>query len=94
MYLQPCVLQLEAYFQGQRKHFNLTVNPKESDFQVKVWKSILKISFEKNKSYRMQSKALANIKTIRTVANAIGKNLLWIVIPRHSVLDSNESHMR
>jgi methylated-DNA-[protein]-cysteine S-methyltransferase len=49
--------------------------------------------FWKNKSYRMQSKALANIKTNRTVANAIGKNLLWIVIPRHSVLGSNVSHM-
>ncbi|EAR13985.1 probable methylated-DNA-protein-cystein methyltransferase [Polaribacter irgensii 23-P] len=94
LYLQPCVVQLEAYFQGQRKHFNLTVNLKESDFQVKVWKSMLKIFFGKSKSYRMQSEALEYIKTIRTVATAIGENLLWIVIPRHSVLSSHKSHIR
>ena len=89
--LQECVVQLEAYFQGKRDHFNLTVNPKGTAFQIKVWKSLLKIPFGKTKSYLEQSKALGNVKAIRAVAMANGKNPLWIVIPCHRVIASDRS---
>jgi methylated-DNA-[protein]-cysteine S-methyltransferase len=41
--LQECVVQLEEYFKGNRDSFNLTVNPKGTVFQIKVWKALLKI---------------------------------------------------
>lgn len=89
--LQECLVQLEEYFQGKRDHFNLTVNPKGTAFQIKVWRSLLKISFGKTKSYLAQSKALGDVKAIRAVATANGKNPLWIVIPCHRVIGSDGS---
>ena len=89
--LQDCVVQLEAYFKGTRDHFNLTVNPKGTSFQIKVWKSLLKISYGKTKTYLAQSKALGDVKAIRAVATANGKNPLWIVIPCHRVIGSDGS---
>jgi methylated-DNA-[protein]-cysteine S-methyltransferase len=89
--LQECAAQLEAYFSGKRDHFNLTVNPKGTAFQKKVWKSLLKIPFGKTKSYLAQSTALGAVKAIRAVASANGKNPLWIVIPCHRVIGSDGS---
>lgn len=89
--LQECVVQLEEYFIGKREHFNLTVNPKGTPFQIKVWKSLLKIRYGKTKSYLAQSKALGDAKAIRAVATANGKNPLWIVIPCHRVIGADGS---
>ena len=89
--LQECVVQLEEYFKGNRDSFNLTVNPKGTVFQIKVWKALLKIKYGKTKSYLEQSKTLGDVKAIRAVATANGKNPLWIVIPCHRVIGSDGS---
>jgi methylated-DNA-[protein]-cysteine S-methyltransferase len=89
--LQDCVLQLEEYFKGKRDSFNLTVNPKGTKFQIKVWKELLNIPFSKTKSYLEQSKALGDVKAIRAVASANGKNPIWIIIPCHRVIGSDGS---
>jgi methylated-DNA-[protein]-cysteine S-methyltransferase len=89
--LQECATQLEAYFNGKRDHFNLTVNPKGTPFQKKVWKSLLKIPYGKTKSYLEQSTTLGDVKAIRAVASATGKNPLWIVIPCHRIIGSDGS---
>lgn len=89
--LQDCVVQLDEYFKGKRASFNLTVNPKGTKFQIKVWKSLLKIDYGKTKSYLKQSKALGNLKAIRAVASANAKNPIWIVIPCHRVIGSDGS---
>ena len=89
--LQECVVQLEEYFKGNRDHFNLTVNPKGTPFQIKVWKTLLKINYGKTKSYLAQSKAFGDVKAIRAVATANGKNPLWIVIPCHRVIGADGS---
>jgi methylated-DNA-[protein]-cysteine S-methyltransferase len=89
--LQDCVLQLEEYFKGKRASFGLTVNPKGTDFQKKVWKSLLRIPYGKTRSYLEQSKALGDIKAIRAVAAANGKNPLWIIVPCHRVIGSDGS---
>ena len=89
--LQECVVQLEEYFNGKRASFGLTVNPKGTDFQKKVWKSLLQIPFGKTRSYLEQSKALGDVKAIRAVASANGKNPLWIIIPCHRVIGSDGS---
>ncbi|MFK8059752.1 MAG: methylated-DNA--[protein]-cysteine S-methyltransferase [Polaribacter sp.] len=89
--LQECVVQLGEYFNGKRASFNLTVNPKGTEFQKKVWKSLLKIKYGKTKSYLEQSKSLGDVKAIRAVASANGKNPLWIIIPCHRVIGSDGS---
>ena len=89
--LQECVVQLEEYFKGNRNHFNLTVNPKGTAFQIKVWKSLLKIEYGKTKSYLAQSKTFGDLKAIRAIAAANGKNPIWIIIPCHRVIGSDGS---
>lgn len=89
--LQDCVTQLEEYFNGERASFDLTVNPKGTTFQKKVWKELLNIPYGKTRTYLQQSKALGDVKAIRAVASANGKNPLWIIIPCHRVIGSDGS---
>jgi methylated-DNA-[protein]-cysteine S-methyltransferase len=89
--LQDCVYQLDEYFEGSRKQFSLKLNPQGTDFQKKVWKQLEQIPYGKTISYLELSKQLGDPKAIRAVANANGKNPLWIVIPCHRVIGSDGS---
>lgn len=89
--LQNCIEQLDEYFNGNRTSFNLKLNPKGTDFQQQVWKELLKIPFGKTQSYLEQSKALGNVKAIRAVASANGKNPISIIIPCHRIIGSDGS---
>ncbi|MFL0352964.1 methylated-DNA--[protein]-cysteine S-methyltransferase [Xanthomarina sp. GH4-25] len=89
--LQDCVYQLNEYFEGNRKHFDLLLNPVGTDFQKKVWFALLNIPYGKTISYLELSKQLDDVKAIRAVANANGKNPLWIVVPCHRVIGSDGS---
>ena len=89
--LKEAVSQLDEYFQGKRTDFDLKLNPKGTDFQQKVWKALLEIPYGKTISYMDQTKKLGDIKAIRAVASANGKNPLWIVVPCHRVIGTNGS---
>ena len=89
--LQEAVSQLGDYFDGKRKDFNFKLNPKGTDFQQKVWQELLNIPFGKTISYLDLSKKLGDVKAIRAVASANGKNPLWIVVPCHRVIGTDGS---
>lgn len=89
--LEDCVLQLNQYFEGLRKQFSLKLNPEGTPFQKKVWDALQTIPYGKTTSYLQLSKQLGDVKAIRAVANANGKNPLWIIIPCHRVIGSNGS---
>ncbi len=89
--IKESVKQLDEYFSGKRTNFNIKLNPKGTDFQKKVWKELLTIPFKKTRTYLEQSKALGDIKAIRAVASANGKNPIWIIIPCHRVIGSDGS---
>ena len=89
--LQETVAQLNEYFEGKRTSFDFKLNPKGTDFQQKVWKSLLEIPFGKTRTYLEQSKILGDVKAIRAVASANGKNPLWIVVPCHRVIGTDGS---
>lgn len=89
--LQEAVRQLQEYFEGKRTDFTFKLNPKGTEFQQKVWKSLLEIPYGKTVSYMDQTKKLGDIKAIRAVASANGKNPLWIVVPCHRVIGTNGS---
>lgn len=89
--LEDCVFQLTEYFEGSRKQFSLKLNPEGTTFQKKVWKQLKQIPFGKTISYLELSKQLGDVKAIRAVANANGKNPLWILIPCHRVIGTNGS---
>jgi len=89
--LEDTVYQLREYFEGTRENFNLELNPDGTDFQKKVWHTLSKIPFGKTVSYLELSKKLGDAKAIRAVAAANSKNPLWIVIPCHRVISSDNS---
>ncbi|MFD0990613.1 methylated-DNA--[protein]-cysteine S-methyltransferase [Mariniflexile jejuense] len=89
--LEDCVIQLNEYFEGTRKQFSLTLNPEGTNFQKQVWKLLEQIPYGKTISYLDLSKQLGDVKAIRAVANANGKNPLWILIPCHRVIGSDGS---
>lgn len=89
--LEDCVFQLQEYFDGKRKVFDLRLNPEGTDFQKKVWNALLEIPYGKTVSYLDLSKRLGDVKAIRAVANANGKNPIWIIIPCHRVIGSDGS---
>ncbi len=89
--LQNCVQQLDEYFNGNRTVFHLKLNPKGTDFQKSVWKELLNVPFGKTRTYLEQSKKLGNVKAIRAVASANGKNPIWIIIPCHRIIGSDGS---
>lgn len=89
--LQEAITQLNEYFEGKRTDFSFKLNPKGTDFQKKVWNALLDIPFGKTRTYLEQSKVLGDVKAIRAVASANGKNPLWIVVPCHRVIGSDGS---
>lgn len=89
--LRDAVLQLNDYFEGKRNDFAFKLNPSGTKFQQKVWKRLLEIPFGKTMSYLELSKKLGDVKAIRAVASANGKNPLWIVVPCHRVIGTDGS---
>ena len=89
--LKEAVLQLQEYFEGKRTHFTFLLHPSGTEFQKKVWQELLNIPFGKTCSYLELSKKLGDVKAIRAVAAANGKNPLWIVVPCHRVIGANGS---
>lgn len=87
----PVVEQLHSYFAGDLTEFDLKLNPAGTEFQKKVWEYLQKIPFGKTASYLELSKTIGDVKAIRAVAAANGKNPLWIVIPCHRVIGSDGS---
>ena len=89
--LQEAINQIQDYFDGNRTNFDFKLNPKGTDFQQKVWQELYKIPYGKTISYQELSIKLGDVKAIRAVANANGKNPLWIVVPCHRVIGSDGS---
>jgi len=89
--LEDCATQLQEYFKGLRTEFNLKLNAQGTDFQKRVWNALEQIPHGKTTSYLKLAKTLGDIKAIRAVANANGKNPLWIIVPCHRVIGSNGS---
>ena len=90
-FLEKCIAQLDEYFQGSRKDFELPLRQRGTDFQQKVWTLLVQIPYGKTISYNDLSKQYGDLKAIRAVAAANGKNNLAIIVPCHRVIGSNQS---
>ena len=81
--------QISQYFSGERTQFNLPLLLVGSEFQKKVWKTLLEIPFGKTNTYSGLSRTLGNEKAIRAVAAANGANAISIIVPCHRILGSD-----
>ena len=89
--LQQAVIQLNEYFNKQRREFSLQLAPKGTVFQQKVWKKLQDIPYGKTTSYQEMANQLGDPKVIRAAASANGKNPIAIVVPCHRVIGSDGS---
>jgi AraC family transcriptional regulator of adaptative response/methylated-DNA-[protein]-cysteine methyltransferase len=84
-------IQLDEYFAGTRKEFDLNLVTPGTEFQQSVWKELLLIPYGTTRSYQEQAMALGKSGSVRAVANANGMNRIAIIIPCHRVIGSDGS---
>lgn len=87
--LQKTEQQLFEYFAGQRNVFDLNLDFNGTEFQNSVWKSLLAIPFGETRTYKEVAEDIGNIKAVRAVGTAIGKNPISIIVPCHRVIGIN-----
>lgn len=87
--LRRAHLQLQEYFKGQRKEFDLPLNPIGSPFMELVWKSLQEIPYGETRSYKDISIRIGKDMAFRAVGYANNKNPLPIFIPCHRVIGAN-----
>ncbi|MBS4069874.1 methylated-DNA--[protein]-cysteine S-methyltransferase [Algoriphagus aquatilis] len=83
--------QLEEYFTGKRKNFDMPIGLGGTDFQRKVWMEVAKIPFGQTTTYMKLSQKLGNPAAIRAVGAAIGANPILVILPCHRILGSDGS---
>lgn len=81
--------QLSEYLKGERKEFDLPLNPKGTDFQKRVWRALCDIPYGETRSYKQIAKAVGNSKAVRAVGMANNRNPITIVVPCHRVIGAD-----
>ncbi|WP_195267959.1 methylated-DNA--[protein]-cysteine S-methyltransferase [Eubacterium sp. 1001713B170207_170306_E7] len=81
--------QLEEYFRGERKVFDVTLAPEGTTFQKKVWAALRQIPYGETRTYGQVAADIGNPKACRAVGMANNRNPIGIIIPCHRVIGSN-----
>lgn len=82
--------QLQEYFAGSRTVFDFPIKPKGTPFQLAVWNALLQIPCGETRTYGQIAAAIGKPYASRAVGRACNRNPLWIVIPCHRVVGSNQ----
>lgn len=89
--IQAAAAQLDEYFAGKRKVFDVPLLFAGTDFQMKVWNELLAIPYGELMSYGEMARRIGMPKAVRAVANANGANSISIFAPCHRVVGSDHS---
>ena len=87
--LQKTRVQLDEYFNMQRKKFDVPILMVGTDFQKSVWEVLLKVPYGTTSTYLQLAKDIGNEKAVRAVANANGANAIGIIIPCHRIIGTD-----
>ncbi len=85
----PYLKQLNEYFEGVRKHFELPLDIRGTAFQRRIWDFLLSIPYGKVASYQEAAAAAGNIKAVRAAGMANNRNPVSVVVPCHRVVGKN-----
>ncbi len=83
--------QLDAYFAGKLRHFDLPLAPEGTPFRIKVWEELCKIPYGEIISYGDLARNIGNPKACRAVGGANHNNPISIIIPCHRVIGADGS---
>lgn len=89
--LKRAKTQLEEYFNGMRRDFELPIRMRGTQFQQKVWNALCTIPYGETRSYGDIAKQIGNPKACRAVGGANNKNHILIVVPCHRVIGADGS---
>jgi methylated-DNA-[protein]-cysteine S-methyltransferase len=81
--------QLEEYFAGERKDFDLPLHLSGTDFQIQVLQELRRIPYGETRSYGDIAKRIGRPKAMRAVGAANGRNPIPIIVPCHRVIGSS-----
>ena len=87
--LREAKAQLEEYFSGQRRVFDLPLRFGGTAFQHAVWEALLDIPYGETRSYGQIAAAIGRPKAVRAAGQAIGRNPISIIVPCHRVIGQN-----
>ena len=87
--IKEAYLQLTEYLKGERKTFDLPLNPQGTDFQKRVWKALCDIPYGEVRSYKQIAESIGNPKAVRAVGMANNRNPLLIIVPCHRVIGAD-----
>ncbi|CAM2978444.1 methylated-DNA--[protein]-cysteine S-methyltransferase [Hathewaya histolytica] len=85
------IKQLEEYFKGERKTFELSISLEGTEFRKKVWRALMKIPYGETRSYSDIAIDIENPNSVRAVGGANRSNPIPIIIPCHRVIGKNGS---
>jgi methylated-DNA-[protein]-cysteine S-methyltransferase len=88
-HLNACLKQLEEYFRGKRRQFDLLFDPQGTPFQKKVWNKLLHVPYGKTCSYQDLAVAVGKPKASRAIGGANHRNPIPIIVPCHRVIGAN-----
>jgi methylated-DNA-[protein]-cysteine S-methyltransferase len=83
--------QIDEYFTGRRREFDLPLAPSGTPFQMRVWQELQRIPFGETISYGELAARVGNAKASRAVGAANGQNPISLIIPCHRVIGSDKS---
>lgn len=87
--MDKAAVQLEEYFSGSRKEFDVPLAPRGTDFQLTVWKQLRQIPYGETRSYKQVAESIEKPKASRAIGMANNKNPLLIFIPCHRVVGAS-----
>ena len=90
MLIRKTKLELMEYFDGKRRKFDIPIKLDGTEFQVKVWKELLKLPYGETCSYLDIAKKIGNPNAARAVGMANNKNKIQIIIPCHRIIGSDK----
>ncbi len=88
-HIKQCKSEIEEYFKGKRKKFEVSLHSPGSQFQKLVWTGLLEIPFGQTSTYQKQAIALDKESAVRAIARANGFNRISIIVPCHRVIGSD-----
>jgi methylated-DNA-[protein]-cysteine S-methyltransferase len=87
--LLEAVRQLQAYFDGTLREFQLPLDMEGTDFQLRVWNQLTSIPYGQTRSYSQIAEAIGTPRAVRAVGAANGANPVAIVVPCHRVIGTS-----
>ena len=89
--VNDAITQLDEYFNGSRRDFELPLDLQGTEFQIAAWNALAEIPYGRTASYGQQAASIGRPKAVRAIGGANGRNPVAIVLPCHRIVGADGS---